>query len=45
MSDNIIDIGKEILKQVDIVDIISSFIKVTKKGRNYVALCPFHDDS
>ena len=45
MSDNIIDIGKEILKRVDIVDIISSFIKVTKKGRNYVALCPFHDDS
>lgn len=45
MSDNIIDIGKEILKQVDIVDIISSFIKVSKKGRNYVALCPFHDDS
>src|SRR5574344_1213128 len=44
MSDNIIDIGNEILKQVDIVDIISSFIKVSKKGRNYVAICPFHDD-
>lgn len=45
MNANIIDIGKDILKQVDIVEIISSFIKVDKKGRNYVALCPFHDDS
>ena len=45
MADNLIDIGKEILKQVDIVDIISSFIKVTKKGRNYVAICPFHNDT
>ena len=42
MSDNIIEIGNEILKQVDIVDVISSFIKVSKKGRNYVAICPFH---
>ncbi len=45
MSGNIIEIANDILKQVNIVDIISSFIKVTKKGRNYVALCPFHADS
>ena len=45
MNENIIEIANDILKQVNIVDIISSFIKVTKKGRNYVALCPFHADS
>ncbi len=45
MNENIIQIANDILKQVNIVDIISSFIKVTKKGRNYVALCPFHADT
>jgi DNA primase len=34
----------DILKQADIVSIISSYITVTKKGRSFVALCPFHDD-
>ncbi len=45
MSEQIIDIANDILKRVDIVDVISSFIKVSKKGRNYVALCPFHNDT
>lgn len=35
---------EDILKSVDIVDVISSYIHVIKKGRSYVALCPFHDD-
>lgn len=35
---------EEILKRADIVDVISSYITVIKKGRNYVAVCPFHDD-
>ena len=35
----------ELLKHADIVKIISSYLTVTKKGRNYVAVCPFHDDS
>ena len=34
-----------ILKQVDIVKVISYYQPVTKKGREYVAICPFHDDS
>ena len=38
------DLINDILKQADIVDIISRYINVIKKGRNYVALCPFHDD-
>ncbi len=38
---------EEILKirqEADIVDIISAYLPLQQKGRNYVALCPFHDD-
>jgi DNA primase len=38
------DLIDKILASADIVTIISSYIPVTKKGRSYVALCPFHDD-
>lgn len=34
----------DILSKTDIVAVISSYIPVTKKGRNFVAVCPFHDD-
>ncbi len=37
-------IVEDILKRADIVDVISSYINVIKKGRSYVAVCPFHDD-
>lgn len=40
------DLLKEIKSRADIVDVISSFLpSVQKKGKNYVALCPFHDDN
>lgn len=35
---------KAIRESADIVDIISSYLNVSPKGRNYVAVCPFHDD-
>ena len=35
---------EEIKKKSDIVEVISSYIPLTKKGRNYFGLCPFHDD-
>lgn len=38
------DLIDKILAQADIVTVISSYIPVIKKGRNYVAVCPFHDD-
>ena len=39
------DVVKEIKERADIVDIISYFLpSVQKKGRNYVCICPFHDD-
>lgn len=35
----------EIRQSVDIVDVIGQYLSLEKKGRNYMALCPFHDDS
>lgn len=35
----------EIRQRADIVDVVSRHINVTKKGRNYFAICPFHDDT
>ena len=34
----------ELGKKLDIVTVISSYIPLTKKGRNYFGICPFHDD-
>ncbi len=34
----------EIRNKVDIVDVISNYIPLEKKGRSYKAVCPFHDD-
>lgn len=36
---------EDVLKNCDIVEVISSRIKVEKHGRSYKAICPFHDDS
>ena len=35
----------EIRSKVDIVDIISSYLPLTQKGKNYFGVCPFHDDT
>ncbi|MDD4036394.1 MAG: DNA primase [Bacilli bacterium] len=35
----------EIRNSVDIVDIISEFIPLTKRGRNFFCVCPFHEDN
>ncbi len=34
----------EIRNSVDIVDVISSYLKLSSKGKNYFGVCPFHDD-
>ena len=34
----------ELRSACDIVDIISSYIPLTLKGKNYFGVCPFHDD-
>lgn len=35
---------EEIRQKADIVQVISRYIMVIKKGNAYVAICPFHDD-
>ena len=41
-----VDIDKlnEIRNSIDIVDIISSYVKLTPRGKNFFGVCPFHDD-
>ncbi len=39
------NVREEILKRIDIVEIISSYVDLEKKGQNYNCLCPFHDDN
>ena len=46
MIDNKLDeLTKDVLAHSDMVGVISSYIHLTKRGRNYWAPCPFHDDS
>lgn len=35
----------QIRQSVDIVDVIGAYLPLVKKGRNYMAVCPFHDDT
>ena len=37
---------KELVKQaIDIVDLVGSHMQLRRQGRNYVGLCPWHDDT
>lgn len=45
MDNNLIEKINSIRQEADIVDIISRHISVEKKGRNYFAICPFHNDT
>lgn len=38
------DIINEIRNKSDIVSIISNYVPLTKRGKNYFGVCPFHDD-
>jgi len=35
---------QEILGRIDIVDTIGGFVKLKKRGANYLGLCPFHNE-
>ncbi|MHA3826091.1 DNA primase [Mycoplasma sp. BRA285] len=39
------ELVNQIITSSNIVDVISEFINLTKKGNNYVGICPFHEDS
>lgn len=34
----------EIKQNTDILDVVSEYVKLEKRGRNYIGLCPFHDE-
>ena len=34
----------EIQRKANIVDVIADYLPIEKKGKNYFAICPFHDD-
>ena len=38
------DLVEEIRSRSDIVDVISGYIRLQRKGSNYVGVCPFHND-
>ena len=35
---------QQIVSRIDIIEIVSSFIKLKKRGTNYIGLCPFHNE-
>ena len=38
------DFLDELISRSDIVDVVSSYVALTKKGGNYFGLCPFHNE-
>ena len=39
------DIINEIRNKSNIVDVISKYVPLIKRGKNYFGICPFHDDN
>jgi len=35
---------QQIVSRIDIIEIINSFVKLKKRGVNYIGLCPFHNE-
>jgi DNA primase len=35
---------QQILSRIDIIEIIGGFVKLKKRGMNYLGLCPFHNE-
>jgi DNA primase len=35
---------QQILSRIDIIEIVGSFVKLKKRGANYLGLCPFHGE-
>ena len=38
------DLIEEVISSNDIVDVISEYVVLKKRGRNYIGLCPFHKE-
>ena len=35
---------QQILGRIDIIDVVGGFVKLKKRGANYLGLCPFHNE-
>jgi DNA primase len=35
---------QQILGRIDIIDVVGEFVKLKKRGTNYLGLCPFHNE-
>ena len=35
---------KKILDTANIVEVVSDYVSLTKRGSNYMGLCPFHNE-
>src|SRR4249919_195123 len=35
---------QQILSRIDIIEIVGGFVKLKKRGTNYLGLCPFHNE-
>src|SRR5437870_8537290 len=35
---------EQITNRIDIIDVVSEFVKLKKRGANYLGLCPFHNE-
>ena len=38
------EVINEIRNKTDIVDVVSKYVTLNKAGKNYIGVCPFHDD-
>src|SRR6187402_2703442 len=39
------DAKEQVRQATDIVDLVGSYVQLRRQGRNFVGLCPWHDDS
>ena len=35
---------QQITSRIDILDVVGEFVKLKKRGANYLGLCPFHGE-
>lgn len=40
-----LDVKEQVKQAIDIVDLVGSYLQLRRQGRQYVALCPWHDDT
>jgi len=40
-----LDAKEQVRQAIDIVDLVGSHVQLRRQGRNYVGLCPWHDDT